>query len=171
MTTVFAPFQMMIFELIAGEVDVAPHLLQIIGLAHAVFERSASRIMMLELTNVRLLLLLRGEVLLMKHHPLVVHLLVVERLLGLVVRCNCTCASRVIMIIIMAQVVAHIARFLLAHAIVVPKLRISRHGAGQVLLRMVMMRCGGGTRSLLASVWQAAAAGRALHAAELVCCC
>ena len=164
MTTVFA-FQM-ILELIAEDVDVA-HLLQIIGLAHTDFERSASRIMMvlLKLTYVRLVLLL-GEVLLMWHHPLV-HLLVVERLLGLMV----TCACRVIIIIIMAQVVAHIARFLLTHAIVVPKLRISRHGARQVLLRMVMMRCGGRARSLLACVWQAAAAGRALHAAELICCC
>ena len=73
--------------------------------------------MLLKLTNL----------LLMLEHPLIVHLLlkivfrmVVEKL-GLMVCCS---------VIIMVYVVAHIARFLLAYAIIVSKLRICCHDSG-----------------------------------------
>ena len=73
--------------------------------------------MLLKLTNL----------LLMLEHPLIVHLLlkivlrmVVEKL-GLMVCCP---------VIIMVYVVAHIARFLLAYAIIVSKLRICCHDSG-----------------------------------------
>ena len=73
--------------------------------------------MLLKLTNLFLML----------EHPLIVHLLlkivlrmVVEKL-GLMVCCP---------MIIMVYVVAHIARFLLAHAIIVSKLRICCHDSG-----------------------------------------
>ena len=88
--------------------------------------------------------------LLLLEHPLVVLLLLIVVLRVIFVKKLSLVCRSMTAAYVMVDVVAHVARFLLAHAIVVPKLRIRSHYPGQVLLVHIGRRR---SCNLLSSVW------------------